>query len=300
MPADYNVVDIVFITSALIIIAIASFRGLIKEVFSLINWATAFVASYLLSGIVAKIFAQGSTLNIAVIEIITRVAIFTIVFLIMVFSTSGLAKEITSAFPPALNNFLGVVFGAFKTLLIFGLLYATYLTVNQIISGTKIKISKDLKTPPIIASAKTGSIIKYSGEFLQPVVYGFVSSIYSNYSNSLAEKTQEIAPLLHLMQNNYDLDELQKEIQDGQNLNNLQDLQNLKDAVEQNPDNEEYKTKLQKLQQMLNSINSQNNQPNIQPDKNPAQQPSQKPIEEKGYKKQEILKKDYIIKINNN
>ncbi len=284
MPADYNVVDIVFITSALIIIAIASFRGLIKEVFSLINWATAFVASYLLSGIVAKIFAQGSSLNIVIIEIITRIAIFTIVFLIMIFSTSGLAKEITSSFPPALNNFLGVIFGVFKTLLIFGFLYATYLTVNQIVIGKKINSKK---VPDIISSAKTGDIIKYSGEFLQPLVYGFIGSIYNNYGSSLSEKTKEVAPLLNLMQNNYNLDEFQQELQDSPNPNNSP---------------EEYQEKLQKLQQILENKNVKNNTPEEQqqPQPSPNQNPTIKTDEEKGYKKQEILKKDYIIKVINN
>ena len=283
MPTDYNVVDIVFITSALIIIAIASFRGLIKEVFSLINWATAFVASYLLSGIVAKIFAQGSTLNIVIIEIITRVVIFTVVFFIMIFSTSGLAKEITSSFPPALNNFLGVIFGAFKTLLIFGFLYATYLTVNQIIIGNKINSKK---VPAIISSAKTGGIIQYSGEFLQPLVYGFIGSIYNNYGGSLSEKAKEVAPMLNLIQNNYNIDEFQQELQDSPDPNNAP---------------KEYQEKLQKLQQILENNNAKNNAPEQQqPQPLPNQNPTTKPSEEKGYKKQEILKKDYIIKINNN
>ncbi len=285
MATDYNIIDIVFITSALIIIAIASFRGLIKEVFSLINWATAFVASYLLSGIVAKIFAQSSTLHIVAIEIITRVVIFTIVFLIMIFSTSGLAKEITSSFPPALNNFLGVIFGALKTLLIFGFLYATYLTVNQIIIGNK---TNNKKIPAVISSAKTGAIIQYSGEFLQPLVYGFIGSIYNNYSDNLSEKTKNAAPLLNLMKNNYNLDELQQNLQDSQN-----------------PDNstQEYQDKMQKLQQVLENNNPTNNtSEEQQPEPSPKQNPrtNEKPSEEKGYQKQEILKKDYIIKVINN
>lgn len=281
MPADYNVVDIVFITSALIIIGIASFRGLIKEVFSLINWATAFVASYLLSGVVAKIFSQYSTLNITIIQFIASSAIFFIVFLVMIFSTSGLAKEITSAFPPALNNFLGVVFGAFKTLLIFGLLYATYLTVSQIATGHKINANK---TPAIISSAKTGSIIKYSGEVLQPVVYGFVGSIYNKQANLLQQEAKGTSEILNLLQNNYNLDEMQNQLNSQEGDVNL----------------DSYQKNLQELQQKLNS-----NQDNSVPEPEPTQQPTQtdsikQPMQEKGYKKQEILKKDYIIKINNN
>ena len=280
MPADYNVVDIVFITSALIIIAIASFRGLIKEVFSLINWATAFVASYLLSGIVAKIFSQYSTLNITIIQFIASSAIFIIVFLVMIFSTSGLVKEITSAFPPALNNFLGVIFGAFKTLLIFGLLYATYLTVSQIATGHKINANK---TPAIISSAKTGSIIKYSGELLQPMVYGFIGSIYNKQVGLLQQEAKGASEIINLLQNNYDLDEMQNQLNSQEGDVNL----------------DSYQKNLQELQQKLNSSQDAPELAN-QPTQQPAQNPDNKPIEEKGYKKQEILKKDYIIKIHNN
>ena len=295
MTTDYNIVDIVFITSALIIIGIASFRGLIKEVFSLISWAAAFLASYLLSGIVAKLFAQHSTLNIAIIEIITRSVIFTIVFLVMIFSTSGLAKEITSYFSPALNNFLGVIFGAFKTLLIFGLLYATYLTINQIMTGTKIASNKNDKTPKIISSAKTGGIIKYSGELLQPIVYGFIGSIYNNYSGSLSGKNQEIAPLLHLIQNNYNIGELQQELENNKNLN--------PDSTNSNID--DYRNNLQKLQEKLNNNtqtnedqgNAKNEEQNQQNQQINTQQNNQAPSEEKGYNQQDIKKKDYIIKV---
>jgi len=290
MTTDYNIVDIVFITSALIIIGIASFRGLIKEVFSLMSWVVAFLASYLLSGIVAKLFAQHSTLNIVIIEIITRSVIFTIVFLIMIFSTSGLAKEITSSFSPALNNFLGVIFGAFKTLLIFGLLYATYLTINQIMTGTKIVTNKNDKTPKIISSAKTGGIIKYSGELLQPIVYGFIGSIYNNYSGSLSGKAQEITPLLHLIQNNYNIDELQQELENNKNINS--------DSTNSNID--DYRNNLEKLQEKLtNNTQTNQDQGNAKNEEQQinTQQNNQAPSEEKGYNQQDIKKKDYIIKV---
>jgi uncharacterized membrane protein required for colicin V production len=304
MATDYNIIDIVFITSALIIIAIASFRGLIKEVFSLINWATAFVASYLLSGIVAKIFAEYSTINISIIETIARFAIFIIVFLIMIFSTAGLAKEITSAFSPALNNFLGSVFGIFKTLLIFGLLYATYLTINHIMAGSKIIANKIDETPKIISAAKTGNIIKYSGKFLQPIVYGFISSIYNNYGNDLIKQGNDITPILNLMKNNYDIDEFQKQLQDGNNVF-LEDVKKIDNSNENNQDIDSYQSKFQKLQQILNNINASDENAKTVDETEKAiestkQQQNVKPEnEEKGYNQQEIKNKDYIIKIIN-
>jgi hypothetical protein len=198
----------------------------------------------------------------------------------MIFSTSGLVKEITSAFPPALNNFLGVVFGAVKTLLIFGLLYATYLTVSQIATGHKITANK---TPAIISSAKTGSIIKYSGEFLQPVVYGFVGSIYNKQASLLQQEAKGNSEILNLLQNNYNLDEMQNQLNSQNNDVNL-------DSYEKN---------LQELQQKLNN-NQDGLASELAPTQQPAQNPDSKPMQEKGYQQQEILKKDYIIKINNN
>jgi membrane protein required for colicin V production len=212
MIQQYNIVDIVFIVSALILILLATIRGIVKEVFAIINWTAAFLASYLLASPLTNFAIPYFDINNNILSIIINFIIFTTVFIIMILSTSSIVKDLSSSIPKQLNRFFGFIFGILKTMIIFGLIYGTYLAINTIAGGSKINNRN--QAPQFIATAKTGKIIEFCGTIMQPLVSGFINSIYKNYSSDLLDimqtKTTEQPTNNNSLDSGYQKQDIQK------------------------------------------------------------------------------------------
>lgn len=185
MSPDLSIIDLVFIIFSLIFVITAFLRGFIKEIFALFNWIMAFTLSYFLTPIIAPLFYSYSP-NSLVVNSVMQIMIFIATFIFTALSTATLSKSLRTIFPTAIDKSLGVFYGIVKTLLIFGFLYAVMLNIFALLLDVDKKKAAE-KNPEWLVNAKSYNIIRYSGEFLDPVVTTIFDSFYKNISkkNSL-------------------------------------------------------------------------------------------------------------------
>jgi len=155
----------------------AFFRGFVRESFAFLNWVIAFSASHLLSPYVSTFFISGS-ISSAITDIGVRSVIFVTVFFICLLSTSGLSKELKRKVQRPIDRSLGVLFGLSKTLLIFGIGYAVFISSMSLFLDKKV--TKDSKEfPSFLAEAKFHDLVKASSDVVSPPVQSFIKSMSS-------------------------------------------------------------------------------------------------------------------------
>lgn len=204
MHATFTMLDYVFFTFTFIFVLTAFLRGFIKEIFSLLNWIVALTLSYFLTPFAVEFLSKHFESKLAV-DIAARSIIFLAVFIIIAISTSGLCESLREKTPKAFDRSLGVLYGFLKTLLIFGFIYALYFNLYGYLMGKKVE--DDEKSPAWLKDAQSHSLIKISGEALDPLVKAFFESITKNFDHimpkhekfdktideAIDEKTEEAA-----------------------------------------------------------------------------------------------------------
>ncbi len=196
MTTTFNVFDIIFFVFTFIFVVSAFFRGLVKELFSLSNWIISLLLSYFLAPYASDLLAQYFDSRL-VLEGLTRSVIFVISFITIALTTSEMRDSVQSKMPKLFDRSLGVLFGFVKTLLIFGFIYSLYLNVYAMAVGSKLQ-ENPVQEPNWFKQSKSYSLIKFSGETLNPLVKKFFESISGNFdeimpkNQNLDEKIEEI------------------------------------------------------------------------------------------------------------
>lgn len=178
MSTTFNTFDLIFIAFAFIFIFVAFFRGFVKEVCSLIIWVIALFISYFGAPLLADLFSSYSS-NKLVLDIVSRLILFIVVFFILMFSTASFVEDLKDKMPTLLDRSLGVFYGICKTLLIFGVFYSMTLNCYALLLG-KNQDPKADKVPSWLSEARFGNIIRISGEVVDPVVNAFITAVVKN------------------------------------------------------------------------------------------------------------------------
>ena len=182
--SNINTLDLVFFITTFLIVIVATYRGLIKEFFSVINWTVAFTISYLLSPFLSKFlvnyFDGKLILNVSV-----RIGLFIISFIVFMLLTSRFVEDLTFSFNVYINKLFGAFFGFFKSILIFGLIYSLYNCFFDYALGQKLITKNTRKMPLWYTNSYSSSIIDFAGDTVDPVVKGFIGFLKINYSEVL-------------------------------------------------------------------------------------------------------------------
>lgn len=180
---NFNILDLVFISLGLIFVIIAFFRGFIREVFSLVNWVISVTIASLLSPLVAKLLSHYLS-NKLMVDLGSKILIFVLAFIIVGISTSKLSLAMKKSLPSSIDQSLGILYGLFKTLLIFGVVYSV---INNFYMGTissavkkSANFSQNDYLPKWLTSAKSYKIIKSSGELIDPLIKNMINSSIKN------------------------------------------------------------------------------------------------------------------------
>jgi len=182
--SNINTLDLVFFITTFLIVLVATYRGFIKEFFSVINWTIAFALSYLLSPFLSKFlvnyFESKLILNISV-----RIGLFIFSFIIFMLLTSNFVEDLTFSFNVYINKFFGAFFGFFKSILIFGLIYSLYNCFFDYALGQKLIAKNTNKMPSWYTNSYSSSVIDFAGNIIDPAVRGFIGFLKINYSEVL-------------------------------------------------------------------------------------------------------------------
>ncbi|MSP33348.1 MAG: CvpA family protein [Rickettsiales bacterium] len=201
MSTTFNMFDLIFVAASFIFILVAFFRGFVKELFALFNWIVTISLSYLLVSYVEK-FVETYSHNKLIVHVASGSMVFVVIFIIMAFATRGLAHDWKDKMPENLDRILGVFYGAFKSLLIFGLFYAVVINFYSILLGNAQRaedakpkkhheLSKNKKhkeseenldqdLPEWLNQAKCFSIIKFAGDIVNPLVSKAIDNMETN------------------------------------------------------------------------------------------------------------------------
>jgi membrane protein required for colicin V production len=188
MSTTFNFFDLIFLAFTLIFVILAFLRGFVKEVFSLFTWVLALVLSHVLAPYADSLLSSYSS-NKLMLDIVVRTIIFIFVFLGIGISTSALCLELKEKMPKALDRSLGVLYGFFKTLLIFGLIYSAICNSYGYLLGKKDAHKKPkAELPSWLREAKSHNILKAAGEVLDPVVVLFINSMQKNMEKAVPDE----------------------------------------------------------------------------------------------------------------
>ena len=126
----FNVVDIIVISTVLISCVVATFRGFVKEAFSIVSWLFSLMVAFNLHG----------KFKLELIDYITQKIIVDIVafgfpFLTTLFISNLISKWLSPKFSmPGLlfiDRFLGLIFGMFRGILFIVLIYLAFQIVTK-------------------------------------------------------------------------------------------------------------------------------------------------------------------------
>jgi uncharacterized membrane protein required for colicin V production len=188
MSETFNLFDLIFMAFSVIILIVAFFRGFVKEIFSLFNWVVAFVISHLLSPFISGFF-NSSSISSTITDIGVRSVVFVSVFFIVMLSTSGFCKEVQKKIPDPFDKSLGVFYGLVKILLIFGVTYALFINSLELFLNKKIN-ENSKEYPKFLKEARFHGVIKFSGEFVSPMVKGFFEGMSESFDKESLNKIQ--------------------------------------------------------------------------------------------------------------
>ncbi len=239
MSTTFNALDLIFFAFTAIFVITAILRGFVKEVFALFNWIFALTLSYLLTPFVADFLSPHFDSKL-VIDLTVRGGLFALFFIISVFSTSNFRDALYEKMPKMFDRSLGMLFGFIKTLLIFGVIYSIYSNAYLLVLGSKLKEKK--QDPEWFEQAKSRSLIKSSGEIVDPLVKKLFESVAKNFdqiapstTESLDEKIDDIlqekksleADDVHGLSDS----ELEKKLDTGYSKKNIEKLNQLMDVI---------------------------------------------------------------------
>lgn len=224
MFANFNMLDCAVISLALIFVATAFFRGFIKEIFSIFNWVVSLTLSHLLAPYVTE-FLSGYFNNKFILDISVRTLLFIIIFLVVMFTTSGLRDSLKEKISKSFDRSLGVFFAILKTLAICGIAYSMGLHMMKFALGDNAKTSAaQQKMPAFVKEARTRPILEFSGSLMDPIVESFFDSVAKNFEQALP-KTSDL---------DSKLDELSKEGNPSEGLDDVNSGYNKKDIEKMN------------------------------------------------------------------
>lgn len=219
MSATFNMFDLIFAIGSFIFILVAFFRGFVKELFSLINWIITISLSYLLTPYAAKFVAYYSH-NKLVINVASGSIVFITIFILTTLATRGLAHDWKEKMPVNLDRVLGIFYGVFKSLLIFGLFYSVTMNFYSILVGntekTEIAESKEDREvekdheakkqhksnkrqedlPDWIIQAKCYQIVKFAGEVIDPLVSKAIDSTATNLLDDMKPAAADLNDII--------------------------------------------------------------------------------------------------------
>ena len=152
----FNVIDIIIISIILISSIVATFRGFIKEFFSVISWILSIVIAFDFFEKSKSILSEYITQKI-IIDIIAFGIPFIIVFLICNLLSTWLSTKFNTS-DILFDKFFGFLFGAFRGILVIILLYI----------GFKYLIGENL--PAFLIDAYSFQYLELIGEMLKEVL----------------------------------------------------------------------------------------------------------------------------------
>ena len=214
----FNILDLIFFTTTLFIVLVACYRGSVKEVFSLLNWIIAFALSYLISPFLADLLSPYFESRL-VLDVVVRIVTFMLSFIAFFLLTGRFTQDLSESINIYINRFLGLCFGAIKSLLIFGLLFSLYNCFFDYALGKKFVRKDSVKMPKWFNDSYSSSIISFSGELLDPAVRGFIGILKINFSDIL--KTPEIIKTNNY-ENEYMKEVLKEKSPENQNISNIE------------------------------------------------------------------------------
>lgn len=188
--SSLNIVDIVFFTTSLFMILIATYRGLIKEFFSFLNWILAFVFSYIFAPFLVELLSDFSESKL-LLNIIVRVVVFMLSFIIFLIFTDGYCQDITNSINVFLNRLCGALFGFFKAVLIFGLIFSIYNSFFDYALGNRLVNKASNRLPKWYIDSYSSTLISFAGDSVDPVVKGFVGFLKLDFIKS-KDKVDEL------------------------------------------------------------------------------------------------------------
>ncbi len=183
MSTTFNMFDLIFMASAVIFLIVAFFRGFVKEIFALLNWILAISLTYFLSPFLAK-FIESYSHNKASANIISTAFLFIIIFIASVFLLREIANSLKDRMPATLDQILGVVFGALKTFLVFGLVFAFTVNIYSMMLGKKT-------IPNWLQDAKCKPYIEPFGKAFDSIVKKAVYGAKENFTNQKGDVLEQ-------------------------------------------------------------------------------------------------------------
>lgn len=186
MISGFYILDVVFIAFTIIFVLTAFFRGFVKEIFSLFNWIIALTLSFFLAPLFSDLVGKHYDNKVA-IDVGARSVIFILAFILTAMSTSGLRDSMEDKIPKSFNRSLGLLFGFLKTLIIFGFVYSLYLNLYGFLLG-KQAAPETMQDPAWIKNAECYSLVKFSGETLDPAVRKFFEEATKNMDKVVPKK----------------------------------------------------------------------------------------------------------------
>lgn len=246
MSTTFNTLDSIFFIFTAIFVITATFRGFIKEIFAIFTWIAALALSYFLAPYITDLLAPYFKSKMA-IDLVARGGVFVLVFLIITFSTSNMCRFLQDKMPTIFDRSLGLLFGFGKTLLIFGVLYSIYFNAYEIAMGSKLQDTK--KEPDWLQQAKSRSLIKASGEMLDPFIKKFLVAAMQNFDQVLPKPEDLLKDKINEIIN----DQSTRDAGDAANLDD--DLPPTDSGLEKLLNTGYTKKNIEKLNQLMEIIN---------------------------------------------
>ncbi len=190
MSTTLNMFDLIFIFSAIAIVLIAFFRGFVREIFSVFNWIITIALVYFLSPFLAK-FVNSYSHNTEISNIISSTIIFIIIFIGSTLLMRKVSESCQEKIPFTTNQILGVIFGVFKTFLIFGLVYGATINIYGEIYNVSAKAKQSETMPIWLYDAKTRALISPLGKVLDPLVKFSISKVEERFLGKKITKKKE-------------------------------------------------------------------------------------------------------------
>lgn len=176
MDTTFNLFDLAFLFGLVIFIAMAFFRGFVREIFALINWVIAIFATLFLSDLISK--GLGSFLSQGfVVNVVSIILSFIVVFIFSTILTRRFGTIVKEKIPYNTDQILGVAYGFLKTFLIFGLIYSFTVNGHGIIFGSNSKTKYKDSMPSWLYESKFRSVISPFGNTLDPVAKMILGNI---------------------------------------------------------------------------------------------------------------------------
>ena len=227
---SFNNLDAIFFLTTLAIVAVACYRGAVKEVFSLLNWIIAFALSYLISPFLSQQLSPFFDSKL-ILDVSTRIFIFTISFIAFLLLTSSFTSDLTELFFSLYNCFFD---------------YAL---------GRRLVKNESSRMPKWFTDSYSAPIITFSGELIDPVVRGFIGILKINFSDAL--KLQDSIKYKEVDLENKLLDDEQQNLKNYQNEN----LEPKKSEIKKNSFTQQKndlgydKKDIEKMQKLIEIIN---------------------------------------------